>query len=94
MRQYFLMTRAIRLCLLDKARELHAQAWLIQQAKATRQRGKKTEPYFRSFDEFFPCPDDTGPSRGKTRKMEEIDALKAMVLRANSQRGSSDVEKA
>ena len=81
LRQYFLMTRAIRLQLLDKERDIHAQTWLNQQAKGTKQRGKKTVPYFKNFDEFFPHSDE-GSSKKQARNAEQ-DALREMVLRAN-----------
>lgn len=80
LRQYFFMMKATRLRLIDKERDIHAQAWLNVQAKATKQRGKKTVPYFRSFDEFFKLSEDT---LDKHKQADEQDALKAMVLRAN-----------
>ena len=79
------MAKAIRMQMLDKERDIHAQAWLNQQAKATKQRGKKTVPYFRSFDEFFSYPEEDSPE--KQQKAQEQDALKAMVLRANTSNG-------
>ena len=82
LRQYFLMTKAIRLQLIDNARDIHMQAWLTQQAKATKQRGKKTVPYFKNFDEFFPYSSEDSPE--KQKKAQELDSLKAMVLRANT----------
>ena len=85
LRQYFLMMKAIRLRLIDKERDIHAQAWLNVQAKATKQRGKKTVPYFKNFDEFFkPSKDDTPESR---KQAQEQNALKEMVLRANMANG-------
>ena len=85
MRQYLLMAKAIRLTLLDKERDIHAGAWLGVQAKATKQRGKKTVPYFRSFDEFFKYPEEETPET--QQREQERDALKAMVLRANMANG-------
>jgi len=81
LRQYMLMAKAIRLQLIDRDRDIHAQAWLNVQAKATKQRGKKTVPYFKSFDEFFQHPDEG------TEKAQENAALKEMVLRANAANG-------
>jgi len=77
--------KAVRLQLLDKERDLHAQAWLNVQAKATKQRGKKVVPYFKSFDAFFSYPEEDSPA--KRQKVQEMDALKAMVLRANTMNG-------
>jgi len=85
LRQYFLMAKAIRMQMLDKERDIHAQAWLNQQAKATKQRGKKTVPYFRSFDEFFSYSEEDTPK--KRKQAQEQDELKAMVLRANMANG-------
>lgn len=38
---------------IDDNRDMHWQAWLNQQVKATRGRGKNVKPYYRNFDEFF-----------------------------------------
>jgi len=78
LRQYLLMAKAIRLRHTDKMQDIHVQAWLNLRAKATKQRGKKTVPYFKSFDDFFQHPDRV------SEKAQENDALKEMVLRANA----------
>jgi len=85
LRQYFLMMKAIRLQLIDKERDLHAGAWLNVQAKATKQRGKKTVPYFRNFDEFFSNPNDKKVKREKRiLNAPEYSALKEMMLKVNT----------
>ena len=84
LRQYTLMVQAISLRLTDKERDIHAQAWLNVQAKATKQRGKKTVPYFASFDEFFKPPAEQELNTPKKqRAAKELDDLKALVLKTN-----------
>ena len=79
------MTKAIRLQQIDNARNIHLQAWLNQSAKATKKRGKKTVPYFKTFNEFFRDPEKD--SREEQAKAEQHDALKAMILQANMKSG-------
>jgi hypothetical protein len=82
------MMKAIRLQLIDKERNLHAQAWLNVQATATKQRGKKTVPYFSSFNEFFKSPDEETANTPERRQNEqEQKQLKALILRANLSSG-------
>ena len=83
LKQYMLMTRAMMLRLEDKERDLHVQAWLNQQVKATKQQGKKTLPYFRSFDEFYQSEQqkDTPENKQKTAEQEH---LKLLMLKANT----------
>lgn len=45
--------KAYQLSRVDKEYELHLQAWLNQQAQATKSKGKKTVPVFRTFNDFF-----------------------------------------
>jgi hypothetical protein len=80
------MMKATRLRLIDKERDIHAQAWLNVQAKATKQRGKKTVPYFSSFNEFFKSQDEepvNTPERSQNE--QERKQLKALILKANTQ---------
>jgi len=77
------MMNAAKLSLFDKERDLHALAWLNVQAKATKQRGKKTVPYFKSFDEFFKHPEDDKKKVMNKQDEQKYDALKEKVLRAN-----------
>jgi len=84
LKQYFLMIKAIRLQLIDKERDLHAQAWLNVQAKATKQRGKKTVPYFKTFNEFFKHPDEKKTSKKtNAENNRKYDEVKQMLLKAN-----------
>ncbi|MCL1990913.1 MAG: hypothetical protein FWG67_08505 [Defluviitaleaceae bacterium] len=89
LKQYFLMMKAVQLQLVDKQRDLHIQAWLNMQVKATKQRGKKTVPYFKTFNDFFKDPHD-----GKMKPTQHQPAmkpygdLKKMMLKANTSLGS------
>ena len=87
--QYFLMMRAVRLQLIDKQRDLHIGAWLNVQAKATKQRGKKTVPYFKTFDDFFPDPEHKKSDKKMTgQETRKYDELKGILLKANTNTGS------
>jgi len=80
---YYLMMKSVGLQLVDKQRELHLQAWLNVQAKATKQKGKKTVPYFKAFDEFFKDPENE--KKKKSARNEQISTdMKMKLLRANS----------
>ena len=50
-REYRLLMKANALKRVDREREIYLQAWVNQQAKATKNKGKS--PYFRSFKDFF-----------------------------------------
>ena len=80
--QYYLMMKAIRLKLVDKQRDLHIQAWLNTQVKATKQRGKKTVPYFKTFGDFFKEPDDLTVKK-KVKEDKKYDEVKQLLLKAN-----------
>lgn len=83
LKQYMLTTKAIVLRLQDKERDLHVQAWLNQQVKATKQQGKKTVAYFRSFDEFYQPIKEENNAEAK-KKDAEKEQLKLLMLKANS----------
>ena len=87
LRQYMLMFKAVNLQLADKARDIHMQAWLNVLAKATKQRGKKIIPYFKSFDEFFKLREEAVDTPEYKRKMQEQYQLKALILKANTAAG-------
>ena len=88
LRQYSLMTKAIRLRLTDKERDIHAQAWLNVQAKATKERGKKIVPYFSSFNEFFKSPTEQEANTPENKqKKQEQNQLKMLILHANTANG-------
>lgn len=51
--EYEIRKTAYRIAYLDKSRELHDQAWLNQQIKATKKAGKKEVPYYKNKKDFF-----------------------------------------
>lgn len=51
--EYHLLMKAYALKRLDEEYLIHKQAWVNQQATATKTRGKKTLPYYETFKEFF-----------------------------------------
>jgi hypothetical protein len=79
------MMEAARLRIMDKERDIHAQAWLNVQAKATKQRGKKTVPYFQTFNDFFSYPKEE--TAVEKQQAESETALKALILKANISNG-------
>jgi len=93
LRQYYLMMQAIRLQLIDKQQDLHMQAWLNMQVKATKQRGKKTVPYFKTFGDFFKHPDKENPrKKGRLGQEQRYDAIKEILLKANTNSTSPLIE--
>ena len=85
LKQLSLMMQAVRLKLQDEMRGLHMAAWLNAQVKATRQQGKKTVPYYGSFDEFYEPRDETVHDAEKTVKNGQKNAeLNALILKANT----------
>ena len=82
LRHYYLMIEAIKSKILDEQRSLHMLAWLNVQVKATKQKGKKTVPYYKTFDDFFKDPTQ---STKKSARNEQISGdMKMMLLKANS----------
>ena len=79
---YYILMKSVGLRLVDKQRDLHLQAWLNVQVKATKQKGKKTVPYFKTFDEFFKDPEIE--KKKKSAQNEQIsDDMKMKLLTAN-----------
>ena len=65
--------------------ESWSTGWLNIQVIATKQRGKKTVPYFKSFDDFFKDPLNPKNKHKKTARNEQMgDEIRKMLLRANS----------
>ena len=83
LKQYGLMMEAAKLQQTDKHRDIHALAWLTMQAKATKQRGDKTVPYFKSFEDFYKEPNERGKKSPKDT--QELESIKHLVLKANSE---------
>lgn len=81
---YYIVMKSVSLQLVDKQRDLYLQAWLNIQAKATKQKGKKTVPYFKSFDEFFKEPLAQKNGNKKTAHGEQLsEQRKQALLKAN-----------
>lgn len=85
LRQYYLMSKALKLQQLDEERVIYMQAWLNNQVTATKKRGKRTAPYFRNFKEFFDYERAENLLLGKKRKEnKEKNNLKTLLLKANT----------
>lgn len=70
--------------MLDNERELHMQAWLNQQVKATKKVCKKTIPYFKNFQAFFDYTKHENEITGNSKKEKaEPDSFQTMLLKAN-----------
>ena len=82
LKQYRMMKKAIGLQVADKMQDIHLQAWLNQQIKATRKNGNKIVPHFKTFKNFFVEKDYYGdPKREKTEQREEFTELLANANR-------------
>jgi len=81
--EYQLLMKAYALKQVDKQYEMHMQAWVNQQAKATKQKGKKTVPYFKDFKQFFDYEAQVEQIMGK-RIVKKLDRRKQILLKANS----------
>lgn len=53
LREYSYEMYAHNLRELNKMKDLNYLAWQVQQATATKEKGKKTVPYFKDFKSFF-----------------------------------------
>lgn len=70
---------AVELRNVDKSFYISYQAWLNQQVKAEKQKGKKTVPYFKSFDKFF------------NYKKQEKDAWRNIYKKENDKDENNDI---
>lgn len=52
-REYSFEIHAYRLRELDTRQQIHLQAWVNQQAKATKGQGGKSVPAYKTFKDFF-----------------------------------------
>jgi hypothetical protein len=91
LREYALRMKAVQLQKLDRERELYWQAWLTQQAQATKKQGKEIVPYFRDFDAFFDYEQRQAEilgtakkPRGKQYQAKDPRKLAALMAKANS----------
>lgn len=77
--------KAYRLRHVDELYKMHLQAWLNNQATATKQKGKKTVPFFKSFDEFYDIQEEEKKILGISEK-ETVrkKSLSDLFMSANS----------
>ena len=84
-KEYGLRMKAYRLKHVDELYMLHLQAWLNNQATATKQKGKKTVPFFKSFDEFFDIQEEEKKILGTPpAEIERSRSLSDLFRKANS----------
>ena len=84
-KEYSLRMKAYRLKHVDELYMLHLQAWLSNQATATKQKGKKTVPFFKSFDEFFDIQEEEKKILGTPpAEIERSRSLSDLFRKANS----------
>lgn len=74
--EYQLRIDAYRLQRVDREYDIHLQAWVNNQAKAEKKKGKKTEPYFKSFDKFYNYEKRVAEIMGKPKDVGLDDAAK------------------
>lgn len=78
--------KAYALRRLDEEHSIHRQAWINQQAKATKQQGKKTLPYYKNFKQFFDYEQlekDILQTK-EEKKSEKENRLANLLVQANS----------
>ena len=84
-KEYGLRMKAYRLKHVDELHKMHLQAWLTSQATATKQKGKKTVPYFKSFEDFFDLVEEEKKILGAPpAEIERSRSLSDLFRKANS----------
>lgn len=68
--EYQLRIDAYRLQRVDREYDIHLQAWVNNQAKAEKKKGKKTVPFFKSFDSFYDYEKQIEEVTGKPKEVE------------------------
>lgn len=77
--------KAYRLRHVDELYKMHLQAWLNNQATATKQKGKKTVPFFKSFDEFYDIQEEEKKILGiSAKETVHKKSLSDLFMSANS----------
>lgn len=82
--EYKLLMRACQLKTLDNENKLHKLAWMTEQAKATKQKGKKTVPYFKTYKDFFDYDRYEKDILGKPKEDKKNNAITNLLVKANS----------
>lgn len=65
LKEYNLLMRGYNIRQVDKNMELHLQAWLNVQAGATKKRGKKQEPVYKTFKSFYDYETELAKAKGE-----------------------------
>ena len=82
--EYQLRMKAYQLSRVDREYELHLQAWLNQQAQATKSKGKKTVSVFRTFNDFFNYEERVNEIVKPKPKEVKRSKTELLLLKANS----------
>lgn len=72
LQEYYFRMKAFELKNIDKQYWAYLQAWINQQATATKRQGKKEVPYFRSFKDFFDYEKELNKSMNKPDPKKNI----------------------
>ena len=84
MSEYRLRMKAYQLSRVDREYELHLQAWLNQQAQATKRKGKKTVSAFGTFNDFFNYEERVNEIVKPKPKEVKRSKTELLLLKANS----------
>lgn len=82
--EYQLRMKAHQLSRVDREYELHLQAWLNQQAQATKNKGKKTVSVFSTFNDFFNYEERVNEIVKPKPKEVKRSKTELLLLKANS----------
>lgn len=86
LREYGLLMKAHALKRLDEEHAIHRQAWINQQAKATKQQGKSIVSEWRTFKQFFDYDqlEKDILQKKEENKSEKENRLANLLVQANS----------
>lgn len=82
--EYSLLLKSVELKEVDKEYARHRQAWVNQQAKATKKKGKDIVPYFDNFKQFFDYEKQVNEILRSKKKEKKLSNLEKLMLQANS----------
>ena len=82
--EYQLRMKAYQLSRVDREYELHLQAWLNQQAQATKSKGKKAVSVFGTFNDFFNYEERENEIVKPKPKEVKRSKTELLLLKANS----------
>lgn len=68
------MNEALRLRNIDEEFSAHRQAWLNREVKAEKEVGKRIEPVYATFKQFFDYDKLTGEKTGETHQVETFES--------------------